>query len=158
MYYVFGQLHAWRLSQSLHLYEAAEWICRYKRMNEINTVLTTETCSNVICLCITEVLGLVVTSQAKPPTLNTMTRLYVPGTYSAPVRCPTQLRTHTHAHTDTHLCTAETHHYRNTGALSESSKVQNVHVSSTEGQNDCLGARPKDWAFCVSRELPWPPW
>lgn len=82
----------------------------------------------------------------------------VSGTNSSTVSYYRQLCKHTDIHTDTHLCTAETHHYVNTGAPSDSGKVQNVHVIGTEGWKDCLGVRPRDWAFCVSRELPWPPW
>ena len=102
---------------------------KHTKIKEINTVLTSKArCVN----CTSEVYGPVVTSQAEPPILNTVTRLYVPGTNSIACMCA---HTHTHAppHTDTHLCTAETHHYGNTGASSDSGKVQNVHVIGTEG-------------------------
>lgn len=60
------------------------------------------------------------------------------------------MQTHTHAHTDTHLCIAETQHCGNTGASSDSCKVRHVHVLGTEVEKR-LGVRPRDWAFCFLR-------
>lgn len=113
--------------------------CKCAKIKEVNAVLTTKTCWCVLCLCISEVYGSVVSSQARSCHSSTLWHAY---TYQVLTHLYCMLlqtalyvhkHTHTHAHSDTHLCTGETHHYGNTEASSDSGKVQNVHVMGTEG-------------------------
>lgn len=64
-------------------------------------------------------------------------------------------RKHTHSDSPLHWWKTPLWKY---WSPSDSGMVQNVHLISTEWWEGCLGKRPGHWAFCISRELPWPPW